>query len=70
MRRALQPVYEKLKRQRRTGYLAIKRFFELYATLDKDFVDAFNWCKKDLKITTDWEGQLCGLFRDAYPHYP
>ena len=70
--RGLQYVYEKQRLQRSTGCLKIQEFFESYAVLGKDLMQAYNWCFNVLtKIRGDgWEGEVCDLFEETYPSYP
>ena len=41
---ALQHAYERQKLLRSTGSLIIRQFFDSYATLCKDYKQAYKWC--------------------------
>ena len=49
-----------------------KQFFKLYATVRKDYEQAYKWCTKDLRDNppADWESAVLGLFKETYPLYP
>ena len=50
----------------------IKQFIKLNATLCKDYMQAFKWCRNDLydNPPADWESAVLGLFEETYPLYP
>ena len=69
---ALQKAYESHKSQRRSGGFLISQFIEQNATICKDYVQLYKWCRQVLQRNPpdDWESAVLGLFEQTYPLYP